>query len=75
MEEAEYETYPIFNLHIPKSCKGVPAEVLNPIKAWKGPKEDYNATVKKLADLFTKNFENYKDQADEDTIASGPKVK
>eukprot|EP00835_Amoeboradix_gromovi_P004725 NODE_387_length_9532_cov_0.176402.p6 type:complete len:166 gc:universal NODE_387_length_9532_cov_0.176402:1743-2240(+) len=73
LEKEEYEEYPIFNLHIPKKCAGVPANVLNPIKAWSGPQEEYQKTVKKLSDLFIKNFDLYKDQADKETIAAGPK--
>ena len=73
LEKADFETYPIFNLHIPKKCAGVPDEVLHPVKAWKGPQEEYQTTVKKLSDLFVKNFDLYKDQADAATIAAGPK--
>lgn len=72
LAKAEYENYPVFNLQIPKSCAGVPDEVLNPSKTWGGSQEDYTNTLNKLAGLFHKNFENYKDKANEDVKAAGP---
>ncbi|KAK3830119.1 MAG: phosphoenolpyruvate carboxykinase-domain-containing protein [Linnemannia elongata] len=73
LKSAEYETYPIFGLEIPKTVTGVPAEVLNPATAWQGTPETFNATVSKLAGLFNENFAKYADQATEDVIAVGPK--
>lgn len=32
LAKAEYETYDVFNLQIPKKCKNVPDELLNPKK-------------------------------------------
>ncbi|KAG0022407.1 Protein kinase C-like 1, partial [Entomortierella chlamydospora] len=74
LKNAQYETYPIFGLEIPKAVTGVPAEVLNPAVAWQGTKEEYNATVTKLANLFNENFAKYQDQATQDVIAAGPKL-
>lgn len=34
LSKVEYENFPTFNLQIPKSCNGVPDEILNPTKAW-----------------------------------------
>ena len=50
------ETLPTFNLKIPKSCPGVPSEVLNPRNTWKDPAA-YDAAATKLRDMFRKNFE------------------
>ncbi|KAF8950043.1 Protein kinase C-like 1 [Haplosporangium bisporale] len=74
LAKAEYETYPVFGLHIPKEVKGVPAEVLNPRSAWQGSPEEYAETVQKLAVLFQENFRKYQDQASADVIAAGPKL-
>jgi phosphoenolpyruvate carboxykinase (ATP) len=74
LKNAEYETYPVFGLQIPKAVTGVPAEVLNPATAWQGSKQDFSATVTKLANLFNNNFAKYADQATEDVIAVGPKL-
>ncbi|KAJ3116079.1 Protein kinase C-like 1 [Phlyctochytrium bullatum] len=72
LDKAEYETYPIFNLQIPKAVTGVPPEVLNPRKAWLGTAESYTATVEKLARLFVDNFKEFADKADAAVLKAGP---
>jgi phosphoenolpyruvate carboxykinase (ATP) len=54
--KVQYETHPIFNLSLPRSCPGVPAEILNPRSTWKD-KGAYDAQATKLRDMFRKNFE------------------
>lgn len=53
----EYETHPIFNLKVPKSCPGVNAEILNPRNTW-DDKDAYDAQAGKLRDMFQQNFQN-----------------
>ncbi|TPX45263.1 phosphoenolpyruvate carboxykinase (ATP) [Synchytrium endobioticum] len=71
LAKAKYINYPVFNLQIPTSCTGVPSEVLNP--TWKD-ESAYRSTVRKLATLFTVNFESYKDKASPEVIAAGPQM-
>jgi phosphoenolpyruvate carboxykinase (ATP) len=54
--KVEYEKQAIFNLRMPKSCPGVPPEILNPRNTWKD-KAAYDAAATKLRDMFRKNFE------------------
>jgi len=54
--KVEHATHPIFNLRMPKSCPGVPAEILDPRNTW-ADKAAYDAQATKLRDLFRKNFE------------------
>ncbi len=54
--KVEYELHPTFNLKMPKSCPGVPSEVLNPRNTWTD-KAAYDAAAIKLRDMFRKNFE------------------
>lgn len=61
----------IFGLEIPTSCAAVPSELLIPQNTWTS-QEDYVATAKKLASLFNKNFETYKDGCSEEIINAGP---
>jgi phosphoenolpyruvate carboxykinase (ATP) len=56
-EGAEYEVHPIFNLKMPKSCPGVPDEILSPRNTW-ADTDAYDAAATKLRDMFRKNFED-----------------
>lgn len=57
--ESEFEKEPFFGLMIPKSCPGVPEEVLNPRNVWVD-KKAYDATAAALVESFRANFEQYK---------------
>jgi phosphoenolpyruvate carboxykinase (ATP) len=74
LAKAEFEEYPVFGLPIPKSCPGVPEQVLHPKKAWLGTQQDYDVTVSKLARLFIDNFKLYQDQASAEVVNAGPKL-
>ncbi len=60
-----------FSLEIPKTCAGIPDEVLTPWATWED-KSSYDATARKLVGLFHDNFDNYKDAASDELIAAGP---
>jgi ATP-dependent phosphoenolpyruvate carboxykinase len=51
LAKVEYETYDVFNLSVPKTCTGVPDELLNPKKSWTGT-ADFKDEVTKLGELF-----------------------
>ena len=53
--KVEYAVHPIFNLRMPKSCPGVPAEILNPRNTWQDGAA-YDAAAEKLRAMFQKNF-------------------
>jgi phosphoenolpyruvate carboxykinase (ATP) len=64
---------PIFGVGVVSECPGVSAEVLTPRTAW-ADKAAFDATAKKLAQLFRDNFRKYEDQAAADVKAAGPRV-
>jgi phosphoenolpyruvate carboxykinase (ATP) len=64
---------PLFGFAIPKSCPGVPAEVLFPRNTW-SDKAKYDEKAKHLAGLFVKNFEKYRSEAPAEVVAAQPKV-
>jgi len=74
IEQAEFETMPIFNLEVPKAINGVDAKFLNPRNAW-DHKEEYDTTAKQLAQMFVKNFVKYTDTPEgKDLVAAGPQA-
>ena len=63
LADAEYETFPIFNLSVPISCPGVPSELLNSAKSWQGTSVEFESEVVELARLFQENFVKFHDQS------------
>jgi phosphoenolpyruvate carboxykinase (ATP) len=74
LAKVEFETYETFNLAVPKSCTGVPSELLNPRNAWSQGEDSFRAEVTKLGRLFVENFKKYQSEATEEVIAAGPKI-
>jgi phosphoenolpyruvate carboxykinase (ATP) len=73
LAKAEFENYPVFGLSIPKKVTGVPSEILHPSKTWLGTQDSYDATVKKLANLFLENFKEYAAKSSPEILAAAPK--
>ncbi len=70
LDNVEYETHPILNLEMPKSCPEVPPEVLNPRNTWKD-KEAYDKKATQLANLFKQNIKEFP-RVSEDIKSAGP---
>ncbi|HKZ83415.1 MAG TPA: phosphoenolpyruvate carboxykinase [Anaerolineae bacterium] len=72
LDHVPTEADPIFGLHMPVECPGVPSEVLNPRRTWLDPNA-YDQKARELASLFVQNFEQYADQAAPEVKAAGPR--
>lgn len=59
LDNVETELHPVFNLKMPKTCPGVPDDILNPKNTW-ADKAAYDAAAEKLRDMFHKNFADKK---------------
>ncbi len=68
---AEIEADPFFGVSVPKTCPGVPSEVLVPRLVWQDTAA-YEETAKKLAQLFNDNFAQYADVASDEIKAAAP---
>lgn len=62
---------PIFGLHVPTQCPGVPDEVLQPKLTWANP-DDYDAKARELAHKFKENFKKF--NVSEEIKKAGPLV-
>jgi phosphoenolpyruvate carboxykinase (ATP) len=71
LDGAAYEMDPVFNLEIPASCPGVPADVLTPRGTW--PSEAaYDQQAQKLAKMFVENFRTFEQGVAAEVLAAGP---
>lgn len=73
LDHVDYGRTPYFGLYFPKSCNGVPSEILEPQNAWKD-KELFKTTAHNLANLFIKNFEQYAGAANDAILSASPKA-
>ncbi|MGB0955118.1 MAG: phosphoenolpyruvate carboxykinase (ATP) [Panacagrimonas sp.] len=55
LDKVETERHSILNLKMPKSCPGVPSQMLNPRNTWSNAAA-YDASAKRLRDMFRDNF-------------------
>ena len=73
LAKAQTTVDPIFGLHVPKSCNGVPAEILTARNTW-ADKNAYDDKARHLASLFHKNFQKFADKASDAIKGAGPKL-
>src|SRR5690606_10850465 len=64
LDSVETTVDPIFGLHIPTHCPGVPDHVLQPKKTWDDP-DAYDKKAKELAQKFKENFKKFENVSEE----------
>ena len=64
---------PMFGLHVPTECPGVPHDVLQPRNTW-GDRNAYDRKAEELAHRFIKNFEQFAEAVDPKVAAAGPRA-
>ena len=65
LDHVEYDQHDVFGIAIPRTCAGVPAEILNPRNTWVNG-DEYDLKANFLAEAFNKNFEQYAALANND---------
>ncbi len=70
---AEYFTDPVFGFQVPKTCEGVPSNVLDPAGSWQS-RAVYMQKYRDLASRFIDNFKKYKDQTPPEVLEAGPRL-
>jgi phosphoenolpyruvate carboxykinase (ATP) len=70
LAKVEFEVEPAFGLSIPKSCPGVPSELLKPRNSW-SDKAAYDQMAAELSQRFARNFEQF--EAPPEVKEAGPR--
>ncbi|SFR39670.1 phosphoenolpyruvate carboxykinase (ATP) [Robiginitalea myxolifaciens] len=73
LDNVEYQAHPIFGLHMPKYCPGVPTEMLDPMNTWL-QKGAYISKAIQLAHSFHLNFDKFAREASQEIINGGPLI-
>ena len=73
LDNVDFETHPIFGLHMPKYCPGVPSEILDPMNTWL-QKGAYISKAIQLAHSFHINFDKFASEASEEIMNGGPLI-
>jgi len=68
----EYYQDPVFGFDVPKSCEGVPSQILDPANTW-GSRNEYFRKYDALAARFIENFKLMMDGCPKHVVESGPK--
>jgi phosphoenolpyruvate carboxykinase (ATP) len=71
LEDANFEPDPVFGVHVPSACCGVPEEVLWPRSTWQD-RAGYDQQARKLAHMFVDNFRQFENDVIQDILAAGP---
>jgi len=67
----DYHIHSVFGVAQPRTCPGVPTEVLSPRATWKND-EGYYTTAHKLAKSFKENFKKFESYASEEIMNGQP---
>ena len=73
LDDVEYIVDERFGFEIPRSCPGVPSDVLIPRQTWEN-KVEYDITADRLASMFNKNFQRYSSGVSDEVNAAAPIV-
>jgi phosphoenolpyruvate carboxykinase (ATP) len=73
LANAECVTDPVFGIQVPKTCTGVPAEILVPENCWTD-KKAFAEKAKHLAGLFNNNFKEFAAGCSQEIIDAAPKA-
>ncbi len=73
LDSVDYEIHPIFKMEMPKTCPGVPSELLNPRNTWTD-KNEYDKKAHELATHFIKNFAKFESGVTQEIRDAAPVV-
>ena len=56
LDDVPHDDDPLFHIDVPRSCPGVPEEMLSPCKTW-DDREAYDRRARELAGQFARRFD------------------
>jgi phosphoenolpyruvate carboxykinase (ATP) len=72
LQKGEFHKDPVFGFDVPKSCDGVPTEILDPANTWPS-RDEYYKKYDALAARFIENFKLMMRECPEHVLEAGPK--
>jgi phosphoenolpyruvate carboxykinase (ATP) len=69
----EFTQHELFGVAMPKTCPGVPAEILDPKNTW-ADKDAYESKANFLANAFIQNFEKFSSYANDEIMSGVPRI-
>jgi phosphoenolpyruvate carboxykinase (ATP) len=72
LDNVEYKKHEVFGLQMPMTCPDVPDELLSPKNTW-ADKNAYDNKANELAEKFVKNFEKFREFANDEIMNAAPK--
>jgi phosphoenolpyruvate carboxykinase (ATP) len=73
LRDVPTEPDPMFRVHVPTACPGVPPEVLKPRDTWPD-KAAYDSMARELAKRFNENFKQFAGAVSPEVGAAGPQA-
>ena len=73
LAHVDYYKDPIFGFEVPRTCPGIPDNVLEPWSSWSS-RAEYDKKYKQLAQRFIENFAKFSDGLPKEVVEAGPRV-
>jgi phosphoenolpyruvate carboxykinase (ATP) len=74
LDNVEYEIHEVFGVAVPRTCPGVPRDILHPRNTW-SDRDAYDQKANYLAGAFNRNFEKFAALANDEILEGAPRVK
>jgi phosphoenolpyruvate carboxykinase (ATP) len=74
LDQSDWEIHPVFKVSMPKTCPGLPSEILNPVNTWQD-RCLYEKSARELANRFIDNFKQYEKMVSAEIREGGPILK
>ena len=71
LAKSGFTPHPVFKILVPHACNCAPAELLDPRASW-ADKAAYDASARRLAEMFRSNFDVYAEHVAPEVLAAGP---